>query len=98
MQDAIIAVALGAASGVLGTIAFRFRLAWLGWLALTPLTAAVHLFSPLAAGLAGVTCGLLLAAANRLVAIPPSIPGVRSQPCTTRPAESGRRRTAGTAR
>lgn len=75
MQGVMIASGLGAASGVLGAGAFRFRLAWLGWLALAPLTVAAYLYSPLAVGLAGALCGTLLATANHLVSVPRSMPG-----------------------
>ena len=34
MRDVLAAVGLGAASGVLGVLAYRFRWAWLGWLTL----------------------------------------------------------------
>jgi hypothetical protein len=59
MQEALVACLLGVASGSLGICAYRFRAAWVGWLALAPLAAAaVYLYSPLAAGLAGLLCGL----------------------------------------
>ena len=70
MRDVLAAVGLGAASGVLGVLAYRFRWAWLGWLTLAPLATAVYLYSPLLAGLAGGVCGLLLAASNRQTSRP----------------------------
>jgi predicted amidohydrolase len=77
MQEVIIAVGLGGASGILGILAYRFRVAWLGWLTLAPLSAAVYLYSPLAAGLAGAVCGALLADGNRQVSMPAVIRGAR---------------------
>jgi hypothetical protein len=77
MHDIILAVILGAASGILGILAYRFRLAWLGWLTLGPLAAAVYLYSPLAAGLAGAACGALLYGADRQVSLPAILRGAR---------------------
>ena len=48
---------LGAASGVLGVAAYRFRWAWLGWLTLAQLAAAVYLYSPLLAAWPGACAG-----------------------------------------
>lgn len=77
MQAIISAILLGGASGLLGIVAYRFRLAWLGWLTLAPLAAAVYLYSPLAAGLAGGMCGTLLFGADRQVSLPAILRGAR---------------------
>jgi metal-dependent amidase/aminoacylase/carboxypeptidase family protein/predicted amidohydrolase len=77
MQEVIIAVGLGAASGILGILAYRLRLAWLGWLTLAPLAVAVYLYSPIAAGLAGAVCGALIAAGNRQLSLPAVVRGAR---------------------
>jgi hypothetical protein len=53
MQEVIIAVGWGAASGLLAILTVRLRQAWLGWLMLAPLAAAAYLLSPIAAALAG---------------------------------------------
>ncbi len=77
MRDVIVALGLGAASGVLGVVAYRFRFAWLGWLTLAPLATAVYLYAPLPAGLAGGVCGALLAASNRQMSRPAASRGAR---------------------
>jgi apolipoprotein N-acyltransferase len=59
MQEVIIAVGWGAASGVLAILTVRLRQAWLGWLMLAPLAAAAYLLSPIAAALAGFAAGAL---------------------------------------
>jgi apolipoprotein N-acyltransferase len=68
-------MALGAASGVLGVVAYRWHRAWLSWVALAPLAAAAYLASPVAAGVAGTVCGLLVVGGNRLASIPRELPG-----------------------
>ena len=77
MRDVFAALGLGAASGILGVLSYRFRLAWLAWLSLAPLAAAVYLYSPLPAGLAGGVCGLLLAASDRQMSRPAVYRGAR---------------------
>lgn len=77
MQEVIIAIGLGAASGVLGIAAYRMRWAWLGWLTLAPLAVAVYLYSPIAAGLAGFVCGTLLVGGSRLTVLPAVVRGAR---------------------
>jgi len=59
MSEITVAVALGGISGLLTILAYRFRLAWLGWLLFAPLAAAVYWSSPLPAGLAGAGFGIL---------------------------------------
>lgn len=54
------AVLLGAASGALAVLARRLPV--LGWLMLGPLAAAVYLYSPVAAGLAGLVAGAVASA------------------------------------
>ena len=68
-----IALLLGLTTGVLLIIASRRRLAWLGWVALSPLCAAVFISPPPIAGLAGLVAGGLAiasAARGRFPAIP----------------------------
>jgi hypothetical protein len=67
MPEVIIAVGLGAASGVLGVLAYRFGMAWLAWLTLAPLAIAVYMSPPIAAALAGAACGALITGGNRQV-------------------------------
>jgi hypothetical protein len=55
VMDALIAVGLGGATGLLAVLARRLPL--LGWLMLVPLAAAVYLYSPLTAALAGAAAG-----------------------------------------
>jgi apolipoprotein N-acyltransferase len=55
--EAIIAVGLGAASGMLAVLAPRVP--WLAWLMLAPLAAAVYLYSPVDAAVAGAVFGVL---------------------------------------
>ncbi|HMK92856.1 MAG TPA: nitrilase-related carbon-nitrogen hydrolase [Thermoleophilia bacterium] len=57
MLDLLRAVLLGLASGLL--LFAAARRAWLGWLALAPLCAAVYLSAPLAAGAAALVFGVL---------------------------------------
>jgi predicted amidohydrolase len=73
----IIAVGLGAASGILGVVAYRFGLAWLAWLTLAPLAVAVYVSSPIAAALAGAICGALITGGNRQVSLPAIVRGAR---------------------
>jgi hypothetical protein len=57
VQQAIIAVGLGAASGILAVLAPRVP--WLAWLMLAPLAVAVYLYSPADAAVAGAVFGVL---------------------------------------
>jgi predicted amidohydrolase len=77
MGQVFVAIGLGATSGLMGVIAYRFRMAWLGWFALAPLAAAVYLYPPLPAGLGGLICGLLIIGANRQVSVPSLVPRSR---------------------
>jgi predicted amidohydrolase len=56
VQQAIIAVGLGAAGGILAVLAPRVP--WLAWLMLAPLAVAVYLYSPLDAAVAGAVFGV----------------------------------------
>ncbi len=77
MPEIIIAVGLGAASGILGVLAYRFGLAWLAWLTLAPLAIAVYVSSPIAAALSGAVCGALITGVNRQVSLPAVVRGAR---------------------
>lgn len=75
----IIAFALGAASALLLILSVRVRLPWLGWLMLAPLAAALYLFSPLVAALAGLSAGALYAGTSiRQMDLPGSITVISS--------------------
>jgi hypothetical protein len=78
MRDLVFSIALGAASGILGVLAYRFRLAWLGWIALAPLGTALYLYSPVDAGVAGVVCGALIVGPDRQLSRP-AHPGARRE-------------------
>jgi len=59
-QSLTLALGLGLTSGILGLLAHRW--AWIGWVVLAPLCAAIYLSPLLAAGLVGLLTGALLAA------------------------------------